>query len=152
MSRGVVLTGMQQIHSLLWIGHALDIRDPRLLYSNTIEAVIDMAIEEPTASVPRDMIYCRFPICDAAGNDPRGLLLAVQTVVDLLAAKTRTIVACSAGLSRSPTIASFALAKYLSKNPQEIVENLAKDKSLEIHGGLWNDVAAISPQLRKRVE
>ena len=56
----------------------------------------------------RQLIHIRFPLNDAGGNDPAVLLLTVQTLGDLQNSETRTLVACSAGMSRSPIIAAFA--------------------------------------------
>jgi protein-tyrosine phosphatase len=143
---------MHEIHSnLLWTGNAFDVREPRALFDAEIAAVVDLAIEESPSQLPRQLIYCRFPIVDGEGNARALLLLAVQTTVDLLASGTRTIVACSAGLSRSPTIATFALAAHLGHFPEDVLARLNEMKSLELHGALWNDVAAIFPDVRRRV-
>ena len=65
---------MHEIHSnLLWLGHALDIREPRSLFDVGVEAVVDVAYEEPPAQLPRQLIYCRFPINDGGGNEPSTL-------------------------------------------------------------------------------
>ncbi len=141
---------MHVIHpNVLWIGHALDAREPRALLEAGIAAVVDVAIEEPPAQLPRELIYCRFPINDGGGNDPSILLHAIQCTVDLLASGTRTIVACSAGMSRSPTIAAFALGAYLDKSPEVLISQLANAKALEIKGPLWNDAISIFPQVRR---
>jgi hypothetical protein len=52
----------------LWIGHVGDVRDPRSLFSTGTLAVIDLALNEPPASLPRELVYCRFPLIDGAGN------------------------------------------------------------------------------------
>lgn len=136
---------MHEIHpDLLWLGHALDIREPRVLFDTQISAVIDVALEEAPAQLPREFIYCRFPLNDGGGNDAAILRQAIQTSTDLLNSGTRTIVACSAGMSRSPTIAAFALAAYLSQDPQETISRIAKIKTLELNPVLWKDAAFAS--------
>ena len=61
---------MHEIHpDLLWLGHALDVREPRPLFDAGITAVVDVAFEEPPAQLPRQLIYCRFPLSDGGGND-----------------------------------------------------------------------------------
>lgn len=140
---------MHEIHpGRLWLGHALDARDPRSLFEAGIAAVVDVAYEEPPAQLPRKLIYCRFPLNDGGGNDPTLLLQTVQTLVDFLTSQTKTIVACSAGMSRSPTIAAFALAAHLSQQPEDVIARIADQKSLEIKGALWNDVSSVFPRLR----
>ena len=57
---------MHEIQSgLLWLGHALDIRDPKPLFDAGIEAVVDVAYEEPPARLPRQLIYCRLTMVGA---------------------------------------------------------------------------------------
>ena len=56
---------MHEIHpNQVRLGHALDIREPRALFDVGIRAVVDVAIEEPPVALPRELIYCRFPIHD----------------------------------------------------------------------------------------
>lgn len=141
---------MYEIHpDLLWLGHAFDIREPRPLFDAGISAVIDVAIEERVAQLPRQLLYLRFPINDGGGNAPFILRLAVQSLVDLLHSDTRTIIACSAGMSRSPTIAAFALAYHLNITPEAALERIATIKTMEINSLLWSDIAAVFPNVRK---
>ena len=132
---------MHEIHSnLLWIGHALDVREPRQIFDAGITAVIDVAYEEPPAQIPRQLTYCRFPLNDGGGNDPQILLHTLLTTTDFLRSNTRTIIACSAGLSRSPTIAAFALAYHLDQTPEDVIAGIAETKSLEMKPELWADM------------
>lgn len=133
----------------LWLGNALDIREPQPLFEAEIAAVVDVAFEEPPAQLPREFIYLRIPLNDGGGNEPTRLKLAVQSLVDLLQDNTRTIIACSAGMSRSPTIASFALAVFLGTPPKTALQRIAAVRSLEIKPTLWADVAAILSSVKK---
>ncbi|TWU50732.1 Dual specificity phosphatase, catalytic domain [Rubripirellula tenax] len=141
---------MHELHpNLLWLGHAFDVREPRPLFDAGITAVVDVAFEEPPAQLPRQLLYLRFPLNDGGGNEPSVLRFAVQSLVDLLHSETRTIVACSAGMSRSPTIAAYALACHLDITPEVALERIAAIKSLEIKGQLWSDVAGVFPSVRR---
>ena len=141
---------MHQIQpNLLWVGHAFDVREPRPLFEAEIAAVVDVAFEEPPAQLPRQLIYCRFPLNDGGGNDASVLLQTVQTIVDLIGCGTRTMVACSAGMSRSPTLAAFALAAHLNQTPEDVISRIADVKSLEVNGTLWTDVANIFSRIRR---
>ena len=52
---------MNEIHpNLLWLAHALDVRENRPLFDADITAVVDGAFEEPLAQLPLQLIYCRF--------------------------------------------------------------------------------------------
>ena len=57
------------IPTKLWIGNALDARDIRSVLDCGIAVIIDLAIEEPPVQFPRDIVYCRFPLIDGAGNE-----------------------------------------------------------------------------------
>ncbi len=141
---------MQELHpNLLWLGHAFDVREIRPLFDAGIAAVVDVAYEEPLAQLPRQLLYLRFPLNDGGGNDPSVLRFAVQSLVDLLQSDIRTIIACSAGMSRSPTIAAYALACYLDIAPELALEHIASIRSLEIKGQLWSDVANVYSGIRR---
>lgn len=140
---------MHEIQSgLLWLGHALDVREPLPLFEAGIAAVVDVAFEEPAPQLPRQLVYCRFPLNDGGGNDPALLLQAVQTLVDVLGSGTPTLVVCSAGMSRSPTIAAFALAAHLSQEADDMIARIADIKTLELNGALSSDVAKVFPKIR----
>ena len=126
-----------------------DVREPKPLFDAGIEAVIDVAYEESPARLPRQLIYCRFPLNDGGGNAESILLQAVQTLVDLLASETPTIIACSVGMSRSPTIATFGLAAHLGLEPETALGKISAVKALEINGLLWSDVAKVLPRVRR---
>lgn len=131
---------MHELHPrLLWIGHTLDVSNPRRLFDVGITAIIDLAYEEPPAQISRQFTYCRFPLNDGGGNSPNTLLLALRTTADLLRTDTRTLIACSAGMSRSPTIAAFALAYHLSEQPEVVIARIADSISLELKPALWAD-------------
>lgn len=134
---------MREIQSeLLWTGNA------RGLFDAGIAAVIDLAYEESPAQLPRQLVYCRIPIVDGRGNDPSLLRLALLTTVELLRSGTPAIVACSAGMSRSPTIAICALAVHLDQSPDSVLERVNDQAAIELHGDLWTDVGEIVAELQ----
>lgn len=139
---------MREIHQgLLWTGNARDIREPRVLFETEISAVVDLALEEQPAQLPRQFVYCRIPIIDGSGNDLSLLRMALRTTVQLLESGARTIVACSAGLSRSPTIATCALAMYLGRSPEGVLVDIDRKFSLDLHGELWQEVCALADEM-----
>ena len=134
---------MIEVHPpLLWIGHAFDRQGHRALFDAGIDAVVDVAWEERPATLPREMLYCRVPLLDGGGNDSTRLQLAVSLVVQLLRAETKLLVACSAGMSRSPTIAAFALSVWLGETPEASLQRIAHHKAFDIKAELWRDLTA----------
>jgi len=140
---------MREIHSTrLWTGNAREARDAEALFAAGISAVVDVAYEEPPAQLPRQLVYCRFPLVDGPDNDPLLLRLALLTTVELLRAETRTLVACSAGMSRSPTIAICAAALHLDCSAESLLTTMNEESSFDLHGDLWTDVCEIVCELR----
>jgi len=137
------------VPELLWIGHAHDVRDPRAVLDAGIAAVVDLAYEELPAQLLRNLVYCRFPLVDGADNDPQLLRLAVETVVDLLVAGSPTLVACSAGMSRSPIIASVALSVCRNEPPTQTLQALAESRPHDVSLPLWNDVLKACAEVRR---
>jgi protein-tyrosine phosphatase len=107
------------IPNQLWIGNAREARDLSLLAELGIQAVVDLAANEPPAVLLRDVVYCRIPLVDGDGNLPELVRLAVTTVEHLLREGVPTLVSCSYGMSRSPTVTAFALARLRSITPME---------------------------------
>ena len=126
----------------LFLGHAGDARDVRELYRIGIVAVIDLAVEEPPAVLGREIVYCRFPLVDGSGNPPWLIQAAVDTTTRLLCEKVPTLIACSAGLSRSPAIAAACLLK-ISKTPlREALLYLSQFGGCDVSTAFLRDVAA----------
>lgn len=132
---------MRQIipHSL-WLGHAGDGRDVRAILDAGIQAVVQLAAEEPPAAHHRDLVDCRFPILDGPGNDPKLLYLAATTVANLLEKRIPTLVCCGGGMSRSPAIAAAALAMILQEAPDDCLKTVAEHHPADVVPGLWDEV------------
>ena len=145
----------------LWLGNALDARNPRRLFELAIAAIVDLAREEPSAQLPRELAYCRFPLIDSGGN-PRGLLAAaIQTTTVLVVRQVPTLVACSAGMSRSPAIVAAALAIVAAAlaivaaalaivndgTIERALAHVCNDRAHDLSGPLWQDVVAVYQEL-----
>ena len=126
----------------LWLGHAGDIRNLQTVMSAGIVAIVDLALEETPATVPRDCLYCRFPLLDGPGNS-NGLLLAViDTTASLLRSRTPTILWCGAGMSRSPAIAAGAMSIVTGRTPDECLSQLTRSGAADVSPALWREVKA----------
>jgi hypothetical protein len=113
---------MRQIDSRpVWLGHAGDLRDVRTILSAEIEAVVELAANEPPALLPRELIHIRFPLTDDGGNREWLLRLAIQTVAGLVRARVPTLVCCSNAMSRSISIVAGGLAFTESASLQSML-------------------------------
>jgi hypothetical protein len=127
----------------VWIGHGGEGHDFGHIFDAGIEAVVELAIEEPSFPTRRDLISCHVPLLDGAGNRPELLALAVRTVASLLAAEIPTLVCCASGESRSLAIVAAALALIHHEPPEDWLRRVALHHPSDVSPGLWNDVSAL---------
>ncbi|MBA3481589.1 MAG: dual specificity protein phosphatase family protein [Pirellulales bacterium] len=124
----------------LWLGNVSDIRDLRALLDEGIEAVVDLAAGESPAQLPRELVYCRFPLVDGAGNSTWLLNSAVETVTSLLRASVPTLVYCGAGMSRTPAIAAAALARVGGMPMSATLAQVCSAGATDMSPTLWADL------------
>lgn len=127
----------------LWIGHAGDGRDYRKVLDAGVQAIVQLAEEEPPLQPPRELIVCRFPLVDGPGNDPKVVYLATMTLVNLLERHVPTLVCCGAGMSRSPAVAAAALTLVYQKEPDECLKEIAEHQPHDVVPGLWAEVKSM---------
>lgn len=127
----------------LWIGHAGDGRDFKAILDTGIKAVVQVAAEEPTLQLPRDLVYCRFPLLDGPGNDPTFIHLATMTVANMLEKRTPLLVCCGGGMSRSPAIAAAALAMVYQEDPDDSLRKVAEYHPADVGPALWHEIKSL---------
>lgn len=135
----------------LWVGNAYEARELRALLDLGIEAVVDLALNEPPLPVTRELIYCRLPILDGAGNPPWILRLAVSTVADMLRYEVKTLVFCSAGLSRTPVIVAGAISMLQEKPIAAILEQILRDAPADVSPALLHEVEVVIASTPHRI-
>jgi protein-tyrosine phosphatase len=139
----VVTSPMHEaIPNQLWLGTAKDTRDIKGVLSQRIIAVIDLAMEEPAIHFPRDIVYCRIPLVDGAGNRPEVIRAAVDLTASFIDSGVPTLVACGAGMSRSPIVVAAALAKIDGSTIEEALEEITSGVAHDVSTSLWADVKA----------
>jgi protein-tyrosine phosphatase len=133
--------------NLLWTGHSRDARQPAELFDLEIRAVVDVAAEESPAALPRELIYCRFPILDGDGNDLLVLRLAIATIEELIGSEIPTLIACGAGMSRSPALAAAAIARLRDWSLDAALKFVLETGSADVSPRLWRQIeAAVAEQ------
>ncbi|XZE37129.1 dual specificity protein phosphatase family protein [Pirellulaceae bacterium SH501] len=128
---------------LLYVGNAIDARDLRGIYNSGILAVIDLAINELPAQLGREIVYCRFPLNDGDGNSDALITLAVRTIASLIRYQAPTLVACSAGMSRAPSIAAASISLLTGRDPDECLTQLITDAPNDVSPILWAHVKRV---------
>ncbi len=140
---------MREVTEFLLIGNVLDARNPKLLCAAEIEAVVDLAADEPPAfRMPRDMIYVRIPLVDGGANSAESLFVVVSTIASLLSAEIRTIVCCAAGLSRSPAVAAAALALATNQKLEAALLQVNPSGSCQVNSDVIESILEVFEQLR----
>ena len=130
----------------IWIGHAGEGHDFTLILDLGIEAVIELAEEEPSFPTRRDLISCRFPLIDGVGNRPELLALAIRTVASLIAAEIPMLVCCSDGQSRAPAIVAAALALVHREPMPDCLKRVARHHHGDVLPGFWREVTGLPPE------
>lgn len=121
----------------LWIGNSSDLRDPQSVLAAGIEAVMELAAGEPLAVLPREIIRCRFPLCDGEDNPEWLLRFAATTVATFLRANVPVLICCSAGMSRSVVVAAAGIALAENRQLVESLTIVAESGPADVSPGLF---------------
>lgn len=125
------------IPNVLWIGNAFDARNVKVVMDAGFQVVVDLAIEESPIQLPREVVYCRFPLLDGEGNSPVVMKSAIDLIGSLVIAKLKTLVACSGGMSRSPLIASAVIAQVESIDFDNAIRRVASTGPCDMSPNLY---------------
>jgi hypothetical protein len=136
--------------SRLWLGNAADLREPERILRNGIQAVVEVAIEQWIASLPRTLIYCRFPIVDGEQDSMTPLRAAMETTLRLLKSNIPTLVCCGAGMSRSPAVVAGVLTMLQGGSPDDHLRAVVLGYPHDVSPQLWQDVRTICDEMEKR--
>ena len=121
----------------------MDARDLRPIYDNRIRAVVDLASNEPPAQLGREIIYCRFPLNDGDGNNDGLLAITIRTIAAMIQNEMPTLVACSAGMSRAPTIAAATVALLTGRDPDECLMDIISNAPNDVSPILWTHIKRV---------
>jgi protein-tyrosine phosphatase len=130
-------------NSGLWIGNAFEARYLAVVLDAEFEAIVDLALEEPPIATTRDFVYCRIPLFDGAGNTLARIQLAIATVSRLVSSDVPTLVACSAGMSRSPVIVAASMAHMKTTSFEEALSQISQIGPCDVSPALLSDVATV---------
>lgn len=104
--------------------------------------MIDLALEEQLPRLPPEMIYCRFPLVDGGDNPQWTLRAVIDAAESLIRRSVPTLVACGAGMSRSPAIAAAALSRIRGVPPERVLAEITADQPHDIAPAFWAEVLA----------
>lgn len=136
------------VQGRLWLGNAADARDLAGILEAEIVAVVDLALEELTPTLPRSTIYCRFPIVDGEQGCEPVLCAAIETVASLLKKGLPTLVFCRAGMSRSPAVVAAALSIVEGGTPEDRLRQVVSGHAHDVSPLLWKAVREVCEEIR----
>ena len=128
------------IDSILWQGNARDAREIHQVLALGVQAIVDLAENESPVTFPRDVIVLRYPIADGSGNPAWLLRSIIRSLCGLLENKIPTFIYCSAGMSRSPTLAAAAISRLRAMSLDLAITQFFNEPKFDISPALWNDV------------
>ncbi len=130
----------------LWTGNSGDVRDPASVLDADVAALVNLAAEELPPTLPRDILYCHFPLIDGPDNLPAILKIAVDTVAALLREEIPTLVYCGAGMSRSVAMAAAAVARWQGESLEETLKRLTDNVPHDVSPAFWRDLKSVIEQ------
>jgi protein-tyrosine phosphatase len=131
---------MRQVHSNLWIGNARDARNVPAVMARAFAAVVDLALEEPPAQLPREVAYIRIPLIDGEGNSPAMTQAAIRAIAAFIESGTPTLVVCGGGMSRSPAVTAAAIAQVEGIHPEEALIRIAATGPHDVSTIFWKEL------------
>jgi predicted protein tyrosine phosphatase len=69
--------------------------------------------------------------------------LAIRTIASMIRHEMPTLVACSAGMSRAPSIAAAAIALLTGRDPDDCLMRLISDAPNDVSPILWTHVKRV---------
>jgi hypothetical protein len=136
----------------LWLGNAADACNVEGIMQAGILAVIDLAAEQAMPTLPRSLVYCRFPILDGQQSAPAVLRAAIEAIVSLLSKEIPTLVFCSAGMSRSPAVLAGALSVLQGGSPDDRLRQIALGHPHDVSPQLWQDIRDACAEMMRRTQ
>lgn len=105
--------------------------------------MVDLAAADQPLAVPREMVYCRFPLLDGAGNPQWLLRAALETTAMFIRLEAPLLVFCGAGLSRSPAVAAAALRLATGQPPEDCLRRVAETGVADVSPALWSELRTL---------
>lgn len=123
-----------------------------------INAIVELADNEPMANLPRELIRLRFPVSDGGDNPDWLVQLGIESIAQLLRNQVAVLVSCSAGMSRSPCFAAAGIAvacgQPLNVTILEVMSTGPADLSPRLFGqvdAICRRIQAQQPSVASRV-
>lgn len=140
---------MDRVDSGLFVGTLEDANDLKLLRENGLSTIVSLTYEKPASDSDMDIEVEHVPMMDGPQNDTELFQRAVTLTVSRLKKGDRVLVHCSAGASRSPSVAATEMAIYRGISLEEAFEQIRECRSqVDPHEAMVRQAARVFTQLR----
>ena len=113
-----------------------------------IRAIVDLAVDEAPIIAPREIVVLRFPLLDGGSNEAWLVRSSIESVAGLIACRAHALVACSAGMSRSPAVVIAAIALASGEAIESTLCRVSRAGSVDITPSLWGQVCSALTAIR----
>lgn len=127
---------MQRVTDNLYIGSATDAADHPTYTEYGIDAVVNLAYDDPTDGYPEYVTVHRHAFDDGPDAYTGTFHDAVTTVLNLLDAGNTVLVHCHRGVSRSGSIAAAVIAAQTDTSVTDAVDQITAVTGEEPHPAL----------------
>ena len=118
---------MDSVADELFVGTVDDVIDTSSLEAHGVMTIVSLTHETPSLA-GEDFTVCSIPLIDGPQNSREQFRNAVEETTTALKANGSVLVHCSAGASRSPTVAATALALSQDMELQDAFQQIADNR------------------------
>lgn len=130
---------MNKITEGLYVGDIRDASNTKQYYRYEIDAAVKLSHKAPDGGYLDHVEVHDHSMIDGPQNDQGSMTEAVRATADLLSKGETVFVHCSAGASRSPSVAAAALAVLKGVDVQEAGEQVRDARQIQVHPDVWEN-------------
>ena len=135
---------MDEVADGVFVGTESDAGDQSLLRKHGVDVVVSLTHSKPETG---DVTRVDIPMVDGPQNSQEAFAEAVTEVVEHRESNCTILVHCSAGASRSPSVAAAAIAHLTEKDLNEAFNQIIKQRSeTDPHDALVRQAVKFSDQ------
>ena len=134
---------MDSVGDELFVGTVEDATDTSSLESHGVRTIVSLT-HETSSLAGEDFTVRSIPLIDGPQNSREQFTNAVEETMTALKANGSVLVHCSAGASRSPTVAATALALSRDMELQDALQQIADNRdAVDPHEALLRQAAHV---------
>jgi predicted protein tyrosine phosphatase len=133
---------MDEVAPNLFVGTLADAGDRALLQEHGVDSIVSLTHGDPESGFPVPVSNCA--MMDGPRNKQETFRTAVETVLAGLERGETTLVHCSRGASRSPSVAATAVALHTEISIEEAFELIGEQRAeFDAHPALVRQAVSV---------